>query len=55
VYESVRATNKDRKNNSGVAMLKLVEKNIISKRHSNYQEIDKLWFSSKKVNYLVRQ
>ena len=40
-------------------MLKLIEKHIISKHHSNYQEIDKLCFLSKNlfnaVNYIVRQ
>ncbi|NEP83303.1 MAG: IS200/IS605 family element transposase accessory protein TnpB [Okeania sp. SIO3B3] len=39
--------------------MKLIEKHIISKHHSNYQEIDKLCFLSKNlfnaVNYIVRQ
>ena len=40
-------------------MLKLIEKFMISKHHSNYQEIDKLCFLSKNlfnsVNYILRQ
>ncbi|NES07502.1 MAG: IS200/IS605 family element transposase accessory protein TnpB [Okeania sp. SIO2F4] len=39
--------------------MKLIEKHIISKHHSNYQEIDKLCFLSKNlfnaVNYIARQ
>jgi len=50
---------KTEKIDSGVTMLKLIEKHIISKHHSNYQEIDKLCFLSKNlfnaVNYIVRQ